>query len=245
MKRKILTWRQKLGILEEFDEGDISLKACSRKHNLTPKSFRKWRLQRVEVLATAAAMADATTIHQYLNRQTLHSGQKPTESDILDRVLTMYHGSRDNDRIVTLNMLVAEVRRMDSGVKDLSRSAILHRIYRNLCKDGTTRNIVTRVAHNTRYDAGAKAGYVAFVNTVLKVGNYKASDIVNVDETNIDFDLVSRSTLTGYGERTSDFATTGCSSRCTVLLVVAMDGEKLPPYNIFKGANTPQSQIKK
>jgi hypothetical protein len=39
MKRKILAWRQELGILEELNEGDISLKACSRKHKLSPKSL--------------------------------------------------------------------------------------------------------------------------------------------------------------------------------------------------------------
>jgi hypothetical protein len=37
----------------------------------------------------------------------------------------------------------------------------------------------------------------------------------------------------------------GSSSRCTVLLGITMDGEKLPPYIIYKGKNTPQSLIKK
>jgi hypothetical protein len=61
MKRKVLTWKQKLGILEEFDEGLISLKVCSRKHNSSAKSLRNWRLQSVEVLATSIAMMDATS----------------------------------------------------------------------------------------------------------------------------------------------------------------------------------------
>jgi hypothetical protein len=45
------------------------------------------------------------------------------------------------------------------------------------------------VAQNTIYDEGVKDGYVAFVNAGLKVGKYKASDIVNIDETNVDFDF--------------------------------------------------------
>jgi hypothetical protein len=46
------------------------------------------------------------------------------------------------------------------------------------------------VAQNTRYDEGVKAGYVAFVNDGFTAGKYKASDIVNSDEMNVDFDLV-------------------------------------------------------
>jgi hypothetical protein len=79
----------------------------------------------VEVLANAATMADANTRHQYLNRQTLHSGRKPkTDGDTLDKVMTIYREFMDHDHIVTLNMLASEVRRMDSGAKDLSISTI-------------------------------------------------------------------------------------------------------------------------
>jgi hypothetical protein len=52
---------------------------------------------------------------------------------------------------------------------------------------------------NTRYDGSVKTGYFAFVNTELKVGKYKAGDIFNIDETNVDFDLVSGTTLAGSG----------------------------------------------
>jgi hypothetical protein len=93
------------------------------------------------------------------------------------------------------------------------------------------------VAQNTIYEEGIKVGYVAFVNAGLKVGKYKASDIVNIDETDVDFDLVSGSTLAVYGEKKSWCATTGCSSRCTVLIGVTMDGEKLLPYIIYKVEN--------
>jgi hypothetical protein len=47
---------------------------------------------------------------------------------------------------------------------------------------------------NTRYYEGAKAGSVDFVNAGLKARKCKASDIVNIDETNVDFDLVSGTT---------------------------------------------------
>jgi hypothetical protein len=101
------------------------------------------------------------------------------------------------------------------------------------------------VAQNTRHDMTVKAGYVAFVNEGVKAGKYRACDIVNIDETNIDFDLVSGATLAGRSDRTVACATNGSSNRCTVMLGDTMDGEKLPPFVIFKGASTPRSKIMK
>jgi hypothetical protein len=51
--------------------------------------------------------------------------------------------------------------------------------------------------------------------------------------------------LAGCDERIIRCANTGSSSRCTALLGVTMDGEKLPTFIIFKGANTPRSKIMK
>jgi hypothetical protein len=154
----------------------------------------------VEVLATVATTTDATSRHALLNKQTVHRGKKPkTDGHTLDKVMTMYRELRDNDRIVTLNMLAADVRRMDIGSKDLSLSTIHRQIYPHLRKYVVIPRHVTHVAQNTIYDEGIKAGYVAFVNAGLKAGKYKASDIVNIGETNVDFYLVLGSTLAGRG----------------------------------------------
>jgi hypothetical protein len=65
------------------------------------------------------------------------------------------------------------------------------------------------------------------VNHTIKIGNYKVFHVVNIDETNIDFDLASETMLAGRGERNIGCATTGSSTRCTILLGVTMHGEKL------------------
>jgi hypothetical protein len=151
----------------------------------------------VDTLATAATIMDATTRHQ-------------TDGETVDKMLTMYHKFRDNDCIITLNIIAAEAWRMESRVKDLYLGAIHHRIYRQLCKYGVIRHRVTHVAQITRYDESVKTGDVVFVNAGLKVDTYKASDsdIVNIDETYVEFDLVLGTTLAGRGERTIGRATT-------------------------------------
>jgi hypothetical protein len=99
------------------------------------------------------------------------------------------------------------------------------------------------VAQNTRYEQSAIQGWVSYVNHSLKIGNCKACDVVNIDDDNVDFDLASGTMLAGHGERTSGCATTGSSTRCTVFLDVTMDGVNLPPFIIYKGANTSRSLI--
>jgi hypothetical protein len=173
----------------------------------------------VEVLATVAAMVDVTKRHPYLNRQPMYSERNTkTDSDTLDKVLTMYSESRGNFRIITLNMLASEVRHIVSGIKDLCLSASSHCLYRHLFKYGVVHHRVTHGAQHTRHDEGVDDGHVKFLNSGFKAGKYKASDTVKIDKTNIYVVLVSGSTLAGRGERTSWFATTVCSSRCTALL---------------------------
>ena len=58
---------------------------------------------------------------------------------------------------------------------------------------------------------------------------------MNIDETNIEFDMIGSISLADQGSRTVSLRSTGSFSRCTVLLGVTLSGEKLPPFIIFKG----------
>jgi transposase-like protein len=230
-----LTWKDKLKVLEELDKGG-SLKSCARKHHVAPKNVRRWRSQREAVLQVADTICDATTRHSFLSRQTMHKGRAPwAEKGTLQKILTMYQELRDRDRIVALNLLAVELKRLDRSVQGLSLTAIRRRIWRHIKKHGVVRRRVTHVAQNTRYEQSVIQGWVSYVNHSIKIGNYKACDVVNIDETNVDFDLASGTTITGHGGRTIGCATTGSSARCTILLGVTMDGEKLPPFIIYRG----------
>ena len=76
--------------------------------------------------------------------------------------------------------------------------------------------------------------FVYHVNDQIACGKYLRSNVVNIDETNIYFDLTGTMTLADHGSRTVSVHGAGTSARCTVLLGVAMDGTKLPPFIIFK-----------
>jgi hypothetical protein len=157
----------------------------------------------------------------------------------------MYRELRGRDRIVTLNLLAAELKRLNRSVQCLSLGAIRCHIWRHIKKYGVVRRCVTHVSQNTRYEQSVIQGWVSYVNHSIKIGNYNACDVANIDETNVDFDLASGTTLAGHGNRTSGCVTTGSFARYTVLLGVTMDGEKLPHFIIYKGENTSRSLIKR
>jgi hypothetical protein len=225
MKRRAYTWKSKLSILEGLDVDGTSLKLVARKLDLSPKCLRRWRQQLSGVMKTARILCDSMSRHQFLNHQSLHPGRKPkTIDNTLGIILKMFRDLREQDRFVTLNLLAAELKRLDSGARNVTIPALRRLINSHIIKFGVVRQLVTCVSQNTRHDMTVKAGYVAFVNEGVKAGKYRACDIVNIDETNINFDLVSGATLAGRGDRTSACATAGISNRCTVLLGVMMDG---------------------
>jgi hypothetical protein len=60
------------------------------------------------------------------------------------------------------------------------------------------------------------------------------SMIINMDETNVDFDQPSSLTLANRGGRTVSVTVTGSSYGCIALLAVTMSVEELPAFVAFK-----------
>ena len=58
---------------------------------------------------------------------------------------------------------------------------------------------------------------------------------MNIDETNIYFDIEGGLTLAGEGDMPVSTLTSGSSMRYTFLLGVTLNGEKLTPLFVFKG----------
>jgi len=77
--------------------------------------------------------------------------------------------------------------------------------------------------------------FVMYVNEQIATGGFPADNVVNIDETNIEFDMTGSVTLADQGSRTVSVRSSGSSARCTVLLGVTLSGRKLPPFVIFKG----------
>ena len=77
--------------------------------------------------------------------------------------------------------------------------------------------------------------WVEYVNDTIYSNKYHAPRIVTIDKTNIYFEMTSPTTLARQREHTVSIKSIGSNCRCTVLLGVTMDCQKLPPLIIIKG----------
>jgi len=59
---------------------------------------------------------------------------------------------------------------------------------------------VTCVAQNHCFNAAVIANWMGYINEQIGSGKYQASNIMNIDEANIDFDLTSVTTLVNQGQ---------------------------------------------
>jgi hypothetical protein len=80
----------------------------------------------------------------------------------------------DRDRIITLNLLSAELKRLARSVQGLSLAATRNHIWHHIKKHGVVRRRVTHVAQNTRDEQSIIQGWVYYVNQSIKIVNYKA-----------------------------------------------------------------------
>ena len=76
--------------------------------------------------------------------------------------------------------------------------------------------------------------FVSYINSQLSQGQYSWQCLVNILETNIFFHVKSGLTLANKGDKTMSLKTTETSMRCTVLVEVTLNGEKLTPLVVFK-----------
>ncbi|CAJ0868728.1 11424_t:CDS:2 [Entrophospora sp. SA101] len=81
-----------------------------------------------------------------------------------------------------------------------------------------------------------------FIIKKQKQFEYELSEIGNMDETPVYFDMVGNLTIDKHGAKTVQVQTTGNDkNRFTCVLTILADGTKLPPIVIFKGKQMPKN----
>ena len=105
----------------------------------------------------------------------------------------------------------------------------------------------TKIAQKLPEDLESKIfNFQRFVINQRKKHNYLLSDIGNMDETPMNFDMVGNRTVSLKGEKTILLKTTGHEKiRFTVVLACMADGKKLKPMVIFKRKTMPKLSFPK
>ena len=229
--RSFLLVKEKKAIVEEAYEQEKNLKPTARKYNVQPSQIRRWK-KKLDEFENEEGLTSAKK-KRILSSKTLHKGCARKDENKYDELKLYFENLRNMDRIVTVGMLCLELKRV--SMSDAPISSLQKRLYRWLGNESIVQRRVTHVAQNTRHDEDAINNFVQYVNGQITTGRYPASHIVNIDETNIYFDMTGAITLANRGTRTISVRTSGSSSRCTILLGISMSGEKLPPFIVYKG----------
>ena len=94
----------------------------------------------------------------------------------------------------------------------------------------------THIARNAVTDMENCRAFVDSVNDTIARFNIPANRIVNMDQTDIPFDITAKTTIARRGSRSVNVEKPKITAggRATAGLACAMDGTKLPSYVIFK-----------
>ena len=169
----------------------------------------------------ATATLTRLDISRILARETSHKASKGTLADEEKAHLLSYiENLRQQRRVVTMCMVAIELIRFAPAHADVDFKKLLHRIRRFCIRNKIVQRRVTHAAQNHDYNVDLMREWVAYVNEEIVLSRYLADCIVNIDQTNIDFDISPSTTLEALGSRTVSVKTTGSSERCTVILGV-------------------------
>jgi hypothetical protein len=90
-------------------------------------------------------------------------------------------------------------------------------------------------AQNIHFEQPIIDDFTHYINWQIVIGRYSADLILNMDETNVDFDPSPSTTLSRIGERSVNAHIKGNSGQCTAILGCTMSGIKLPAMIIWQG----------
>jgi hypothetical protein len=119
---------------------------------------------------------------------------------------------------------------------EATKHALRQRVYRFAQNIGISSRAVTHVAQNTTHCLITIQDFVAYI--IQQISRYKISmcNIVNGDETNCDWALPPKRTLDNKGKRNIEAQSSASSGRCSTLLCVTANGERLYPFVIYLGS---------
>ena len=112
--------------------------------------------------------------------------------------------------------------------------------YRFLKRNGLSNRRITHKAQVQSEDAvQLTTSYVESILQTMTKYDIPWSNVVNMDETSVPYHVDNGRTIDFRGTKSVDVLQPGNNRKTvTVVLSVAFDGEKLPPYVVYKGSRT-------
>jgi hypothetical protein len=236
MKKHYLKWSEKKKIVDEALRRN-NIKATARDHKISPAQIWRWKKEYEYIVKQCSD--DAEKMKHVMSVKMMQKG-RPWKADdnVYESIYQFYTNLRDRGVVITAKMLSKLYRKLTNTSKEVKDVVIKKRIHTWRKTVGIVYRRVTHVAQNTRHDGAVVEGFVKYVNEQNIIEKFTKDQIVNIDETNIYFDMTGKITLADCRDWTVSAMSTGCTNRCTVLLGATMSGKMLPPFIVFVGSKT-------
>nr|AHN53440.1 DDE superfamily endonuclease [Nuttalliella namaqua] len=198
----------------------------------TEKMIREWRKQEDQL--------------QKLGKNK-HNLRKPTAKwpELEVEVKEWITRHRQNGISVSTKMIINEAKRIavEKGMMDFTGSPSW--CYRFMKRSGLSMRTKTRIAQQMPKEYESKIlAFHKFVIDARKKNNFEISQIGNMDEVPLTFDVPSNRTVDSKGAKSITIKTSGHEkTHYTVVLSCCADGTKLPPMLIFKRKTLPKEKI--
>jgi hypothetical protein len=171
-------------------------------------------------------------------KRTLHGGPDSLIMEwVGEHLLRWFQDLRDRKIKVTVDDFVYEYMALcPDECLDATKHALCQRMYRFLADNAITSRCVTHVSQNTVHCLIIIEDFVQYIKQIIARYGISLANIVNGDETNADWALPPKKTLSQKGNKTVEAQGSASSGRSTVFLCCTATGERLDPFVIFTGS---------
>lgn len=205
-----------------------SVAKVARDHCIDRSTLLKWMKGKENLLKAYENGASA--------RRISGAGRPSLFSDEVKAGLLHYVDTkRSSNMSVSPRQLYVEWLKMEPEAADLSESAARSRIYRFMRRNDLVHRLTTHHAQRSRNDPKVVTDWIAYIKQTCETYGIGPDCIANFDETDVQFAMETRRTITYRGQKTVSVRKPDGSGRCTVMLGVSGDGKKFAPYVIYKG----------
>nr|XP_002730631.1 PREDICTED: pogo transposable element with KRAB domain-like [Saccoglossus kowalevskii] len=161
-------------------------------------------------------------------------GRKVRSTTLDDNLMQWFDGHRKNGNAISGRQLQMQARRIATETTFKASDGWLHSFKK---RHTLSTRVRTSIGQKLPPDYEEKiAQFHRFVIQLRQQHNYPLSDVYNMDETPLRFDMPGNRTLEHEGIKTVHIKTTNSEKRgFTAVLTVTADGQKIRPLIIFKG----------
>ena len=201
---------------------------AANKLGVSTKSIRRWHANEDKY----------NTIKDAHKRITLHKGVWVSDYEIEKKIYDWICYNRSLGNVITTWAVAIEFIKLNEKYKSYKPKSLYNVVYRFLSRFSLSIRSASHIGQQLPKDSTDRI--ISFLKEIInlrKLYDIKKENIINLDETALQYNMPFHKTIHKIGAKTITIKTQRQEkSRISLILSIAGDGSKLIPYVIFKGA---------